>query len=255
MCRMKIVCLSVKMMLLPYLETTMISSARFRMKNIKEILEAAKAAGCTISNDVRISNVSFYVAVKDNVDYWATITLHNATIPSMVKTTKDTYEQGLSKTVTVPIGTLVTLLFDYLIEQDDDNAIDLCDYKAIVFADAEREARSEANTPYVSYLHKMLMASKINIITRPVRKGEKYKSYFAINEKERQAENDSFWHDLYGLTGVRASKIAEALEFAVATNKANANADEAKSKQSAYDALMAAINKNNANADVKSALA
>ena len=99
------------------------------------------------------------------------------------------------------------------------------------------------------------MASKINIITRPVKKGEKYKSYFAINEKERQAENDSFWHDLYGLTGVRASKIAEALDFAVATNKANANADEAKSKQSAYDALMAAINKNNANADVKSALA
>ena len=225
------------------------------MKDIKKILEAAAAAGCTISNDVRISNVSFYVAVKDNVDYWATITLHNTAIPAMVKTTKDTYEQGLSKTVTVPIGTLVTLLFDYLIEQDDDNAIDLCDYKSIVFADAEREARSEANAPYVSYLHKMLMASKINIITRPVKKGEKYKSYFAINEKERQAENDSFWHDLYNLTGVRASKIAEALDFAVATNKANANADEAKGKQSAYDALMAAINKNNANADVKSALA
>lgn len=254
MCRMKIVCLSIVFMLLPYLETTMISSARFRMKNIKEILEAAAAAGCTISNDVRVSNVSFYVALKDNVDYWATVTLHNVAIPAMVSE-GNTYKQGLSKTVTVPIGTLVTLLFDYLIEQDDDNAIDLCDYKSIIFSDAEREARATADAPYVSYLHKLLMASKINIITRPVRKGEKYKSYFSINDKERQAENDSFWHDLYGLTGVRASKIAEALNFAVATNKANANADANSEKQSAYDALMAAISKNSANADVKSALA
>ena len=231
------------------------SSARFRMKNIKEILEAAKAAGCTFANDARVSNISFCVALKDNVDYWATITLHNTTVPAMIKTPKDTYESGLSKTVTVPIGTLVTLLFDYLIEQDDDNAIDLCDYKSIIVADAEREARATDDAPYVSYLHKMLMASKINIITRPVKKGEKYKSYFSINEKEREADNDSFWHDVYGLTNVRPNKIADALEYAIATNKANATADKDKSKQSAYDALMAAINKNNANADVANALA
>ena len=231
---------------------TMNSSAALSMKDIKQIIEAAKAEKATISNDVRMSNLSFYVALKDNVDYWATITLHNTAIPSMIAE-KDGYKAGLSKTVTVPIGTLVTLLFDYLIEQDSDEAIDLCDYKSIIFADAEREARATADAPYVSYLHKMLTASKINIITRPVKKGEKYKSYFSINDTERQAENDSFWHDLYGLTGVRASKIAEALDFAVSTNKANANASNSE-KQSAYDALMAALKKNSANADVKSAL-
>lgn len=239
----------------------MISSVRFRMKNIKEIIEAAKAEGCTISNDVRVSNVSLYVAVKDNVDYWSTVTLNTA-IPSMIPKqvsgadgTSVVYEKGLSKTVTVPIGTLVTLLFDYLIEQDDDNAIDLCDYKRIIFADAEREAKSTDDAPYVSHLHKMLMASKLNVITRPVEKGKKYSPFFALNEKERQAENDGFWHDVYGLTNVRPNKIAEALDFAVATNKANANANANSEKQSAYDALMAAIKQNSANANVTQALA
>ena len=50
----------------------MISSARFLMKDIKQIIEAAKAEGCTISNDVRVSNVSLYVDVKENVEYRAT---------------------------------------------------------------------------------------------------------------------------------------------------------------------------------------
>ena len=239
----------------------MISSARFLMKDIKQIIEAAKAEGCTISNDVRVTNVSLYVAVKDNVDYWATVSLNTA-VPSMIPKqvsgadgTSVVYEKGLSKTVTVPIGTLVTLLFDYLIEQDDDNAIDLCDYKRIIFADAEREAKSTDDAPYVSHLHKMLMASKLNVITRPVEKGKKYSPFFALNEKERQADNDGFWHDVYGLTNVRPNKIAEALDFAVATNKANANANANSEKQSAYDALMAAIKQNSANADVTQALA
>ena len=231
------------------------------MKDIKQIIEAAKAEGCTISNDVRVSNVSLYVAVKENVDYWSTVTLNTAIpamIPKQVSTAEGTsvdYEKGLSKTVTVPIGTLVTLLFDYLIEQDDDNAIDLCDYKRIIFADAEREAKSTDDAPYVSHLHKMLMASKINVITRPVEKGKKYSPFFALNEKERQADNDGFWHDVYGLTNVRPNKIAEALDFAIATNKANANANANTEKQSAYDALMAAIKQNSANADVANALA
>ena len=231
------------------------------MKDIKQIIEAAKAEGCTISNDVRVTNVSLYVAVKDNVDYWSTVTLNTAVpsmIPKQVSGTDGTsvvYEKGLSKTVTVPIGTLVTLLFDYLIEQDDDNAIDLCDYKRIIFADAEREAKSTDDAPYVSHLHKMLMASKLNVITRPVEKGKKYSPFFALNEKERQAENDGFWHDVYGLTNVRPNKIAEALDFAIATNKANANANSNSEKQSAYDALMAAIKQNSANADVAQALA
>ena len=239
----------------------MISSARFLMKDIKQIIEAAKAEGCTISNDVRVSNIKFYVAMKDNVDYWATVTLNTAIpamIPKQVSSAEGTsvvYEKGLSKTVTTPIGTLVTLLFDYLIEQDSDDAIDLCDYKSIIFSDAEREARAAADAPYVSHLHKMLMTSKINVITRPVEKGKKYVPFFALNEKERQADNDGFWHDVYGLTNVRPNKIAEALDFAVATNKANANANANTEKQSAYDALMAAIKQNSANAAVADALA
>lgn len=223
------------------------------MKNIKEILEAAKADKCTIINDVRVSNVSLFVAVKENVDYWATITLHNATIPAMVPD-GDVYKTGLSKTVTVPIGTLVTLLFDYLIEQDDDDCIDLCDYKSIIFADAEKEAKATKDSPYISHLHKLLNGAKINVITRPVKKGEKYVSYFALNQKERQAENDGFWNDLYGLTNVRPTKIAEALKFAVDANSANANADDNTQKQSAYDALMAAINANGAKANVANVL-
>ena len=239
----------------------MISSARFLMKDIKQIIEAAKAENCTISNDVRVSNVSLYVAVKDNVDYWSTITLNTA-IPAMIPKQVSgadgisvVYEKGLSKTVTVPIGTLVTLLFDYLIEQDSDDAIDLCDYKSIIFSDAEREARATKDAPYVSHLHKMLMASKINVITRPVEKGKKYVPFFALNEKEKQADSDTFWHDVYGLTNVRPNKIAEALDFAIATNKANANDNANSEKQSAYDALMAAIKQNSANAAVSNALA
>lgn len=224
------------------------------MKDIKQILEAAKADGCTISTDVRVSNVSLFVAVKENVDYWATITLHNATIPAMIAD-GDVYKRGLSKTVTVPIGTLVTLLFDYLIEQDDDNCIDLCDYKSIIFADAEKEAKADKANPYTSHLHRLLNAAKLNVITRPVEKGKKYTSYFALNEKERVAENDGFWNDLYGLTNVRPSKIAEALKFAVDTNANNANSEANTQKQSAYDALMAAINANSANAAVANALA
>lgn len=229
------------------------------MKNIKEIIEAAKADKCTISNDVRVTNVSIYVAVKENVDYWATITL-DSPVPDMIAdrdANKDavTYKAGLSKTVTTPLGTLVTLLFDYLIEQDDDNCIDLCDYKSIIFADAEKEAKATKAAPYTSHLHRLLNATKINVITRPVEKGKKYTSYFALNDKERQAENDGFWHDLYGLANVRPSKIAEALKFAIDANAANANADANTQKQSAYDALMAAINGNSANAAVNNALA
>ena len=229
------------------------------MKNIKEILEAAKADKCTINNDVRVTNVSIYVAVKENVDYWATITL-DSPVPDMIaergaNANDVTYKAGLSKTVTTPLGTLVTLLFDYLIEQDDDDCIDLCDYKSIIFADAEKEAKATKAAPYTSHLHRLLNATKINVITRPVEKGKKYTSYFSLNDKERQAENDGFWHDLYGLANVRTSKIAEALKFAIDTNSTNANADANTQKQSAYDALMAAINGNSANAAVANALA
>ena len=124
-----------------------------------------------------------------------------------------------------------------------------------ILSDAEREARASKDSPYVSHLHKMLMASKLNVITRPVEKGKKYVPFFALNEKERQADNDGFWHDVYGLTNVRPNKIAEALDFAVATNKANASANSNSEKQSAYDALMAAIKQNSANAAVANALA
>ena len=123
------------------------------IKDIKEVIAAAKAAGAVIVNDARVMNVSIYPAADGkNVDYWATITVNQA-LPGMIAEGKGdnvTYKKGLTTTCTVPLGTLVTCLFDALIEMDDDDAIDLCDYKRLIVADAEREALADDAHPYVS---------------------------------------------------------------------------------------------------------
>lgn len=225
------------------------------MKDIKSVVDAAKAAGATVVTDCKVTNVSFFVARTDTVDYWATLTL-NQELPGMIAKGEGqnvTYTKGLTKTVTVPIGTTVTLLFDYLIEQDDDDALDLCDYKKLVFADAEKEARADDNSPYVSYLHRLLMRTIVNVIARNVEKGKKVKSLFALNDKETIANNDSIWHDIYGLTNVRAKTIAEALAYCVDANAKNA-APQPSNDVSAYNALMANLKQNAAVDAVKSAL-
>lgn len=223
------------------------------IKDIKEVIAAAKAAGAVIVNDARVLNVSIYPAADGkNVDYWATITVNQA-LPGMIAEGKGdnvTYKKGLTTTCTVPLGTLVTCLFDTLIEMDNDDAVDLCDYKKLILADAEREALADKAHPYVSHLHKLINATKINIIARDVKKG-KVKSLFSLNAKEVDCDRDSVWHDVYNMSGIREKKIAEALAYALDANTKNA-ADDAK--QDAFNAIMELYKKNSNAAAVNAAL-
>ena len=226
------------------------------IKDIKEVIAAAKAAGAVIVNDARVLNVSIYPAADGkNVDYWATITVNQA-LPGMIAEGKGdnvTYKKGLTTTCTVPLGTLVTCLFDTLIEMDNDDAIDLCDYKKLILADAEREALADKGHPYVSHLHKLINATKINIIARDVKKG-KVKSLFSLNAKEVECDRDSVWHDVYNMSGIREKKIAEALSYCLDANTKNATDDAATAKQDAFNAIMELYKKNSAANAVNAAL-
>lgn len=225
-------------------------------KDIKEVIAAAKAAGAVIVNDARVTNVSFYPAAEGkNVAYWATLTINQA-IPGMISEGRGdnvTYKKGLTTTVTVPLGTVVTCLFDTLIEMDNDDAIDLCDYKKLILADAEREALADDAHPYVSYMHKLVNAAKLSVIARDVKKG-KVKSLFSLNAKEVDVERDSVWHDIYGLTSVRESKIAEALKYALSANEKNAADDAADAKADAFNKIMELYKQNSNAAAVDAAL-
>lgn len=228
------------------------------MKDIKEVIAAAVKDGAVVVNDTRITNVSIYPAREGkNVDYWVTITI-NGIVPGMIAEGKGndiTYKKGNTKTVTVPLGSIVTCLFDALIEMDSDDAIDLCDYKAILLADAEKEALSDDAHPYVSNLHKLCNAAKINIVARDVTKAmKKVKSLFSLNDREHEVVNDSVWHDIYGMTSIRDSKIAEALAYCKAANEKNAAVDDSTAKASAYDAIMRAYQQNSASAAINAAL-
>lgn len=225
-------------------------------KDIKEVIAAAKAAGAVIVNDARVTNISFYPAAEGkNVAYWATLTINQA-IPGMISEGKGdnvTYKKGLTTTVTVPLGTVVTCLFDALIEMDNDDAIDLCDYKKLILADAEREALADDAHPYVSHMHKLVNAAKLSVIARDVKKG-KVKSLFSLNAKEVDVERDSVWHDIYGLTSVRESKIAEALKYALSANEKNAADDAADAKADAFNKIMELYKQNSNAAAVDAAL-
>lgn len=226
------------------------------IKDIKEVIAAAKAAGAVIVNDARVTNISFYPAAEgNNVAYWATLTINQA-IPGMISEGKGdnvTYKKGLTTTVTVPLGTVVTCLFDALIEMDNDDAIDLCDYKKLILADAEREALADDAHPYVSHMHKLVNAAKLSVIARDVEKG-KVKSLFSLNAKEVDVQRDSVWHDIYGLTSVRESKIAEALKYALSANEKNAANDAADAKADAFNKIMELYKANSNAAAVDAAL-
>ena len=231
---------------------------RLMIKDIKEVITAAVKAGATVVNDVRITNVSIYPAREGkNVDYWCTLTI-NGVVPGMIAESngKDvTYKKGNTKTVTTPLGSVVTCLFDALIEMDNDNAIDLCDYKSILLADAEKEALADDAHPYVSNLHKLVNAAKINVVARDVTKDmKKVKSLFSLNDRTHEVNNDSVWHDIYGMTSIRDSKIAEALAYCKSANEKNAAADDATAKASAYDAIIRAYQKNSAASAIDAAL-
>lgn len=230
------------------------------MKDIKEVIKAAVAAGATVVNDARVTNVSFYPAAENkNVAYWATLTINDA-LPGMIADKRDekgniiSYKKGLTKTVTVPLGTVVTCLFDALIEMDNDDAIDLCDYKKLILADAEREALADDAHPYISHMHKLVNAAKLNVVARDVKKG-KVKSLFSLNDKEVDVERDSVWHDIYGLTSVRESKIAEALKYALSANEKNGADDTAAdAKADAFNKIMELYKQNSNAAAVSAAL-
>lgn len=228
------------------------------IKDIKEVIAAAVKAGATVVNDVRITNFSVYPAREGkNVDYWCTLTI-NGIVPGMIAEGNGadvTYKKGNTKTVTTPLGSVVTCLFDALIEMDNDDAIDLCDYKSILLADAEKEALADDAHPYVSHLHKLVNAAKISIVARDVTKAmKKVKSLFSINDREHEVTNDSVWHDIYGLNSVRESKIADALAYCKAANEKNAAADDSAAKASAYDAIMKAYQQNSAAAAINAAI-
>ena len=129
------------------------------------------------------------------------------------------------------------------------------DYKAILLADAEKEALSDDAHPYVSNLHKLVNAAKINIVARDVTKAmKKVKSLFSLNDREHEVTNDSVWHDIYGMTAIRDSKIAEALAYCKAANEKNAAVDDSTAKASAYVAIMRAYQQNSASAAINAAL-
>lgn len=226
------------------------------IKDIKEVIAAAKAAGAVIINDARVTNVAIYPAAEGkNVAYWATLTVNQA-LPGMIAEGKGdnvTYKKGLTTTVTVPLGTVVTCLFDALIDMDNDDAIDICDYKKLILSDAEREALADDAHPYVSHLHKLVNATKISVIARDVKKG-KVKSLFALNAKEVDVEHDSVWHDIYGLTGVREKKISEALAYCLDANKNAAKDDAAEARNEAFNAILEMYKKNSAASAINAAL-
>ena len=245
---------------------------RLMIKDIKEVIATAKAAGAVIVNDARVTNVAIYPAAEGkNVAYWATLTVNQA-LPGMIAEGRGdnvTYKKGLTTTVTVPLGTVITCLFDALLDITDnktmvtvcgksisleDAAVDLTDYKKIIVADAEKEALTDDAHPYTSYLHSLVNSTKISIIARDVAKG-KIKSLFALNAKEVECDHDSVWHDIYGLNGIRTSKIVDALEFAINANKNAAKDDAADAKADAFNAILEMYKKNSNAAAVNAALA
>lgn len=188
--------------------------------DIKKVIEGiATKNNPQVYNGVAIKNVIVVAAKDSNVRYWVTLTLDKAIRGSYVKSIENevpNYAIGLTTTVMVPIGTITTVLFDSLFEIDDDTeavdgntvedcASDLLSVKKALVADFEKMA---AEPTHRSAIASLLIKGKINVISRDVFKEDgKVKSLFALNEKEVEVVRDSVWHDIYGLTGIRTSKI------------------------------------------------
>ena len=228
--------------------------------DIKKVIEALKAdskANATFTNDVKVKDVSIYLAKNANVDYWCTISLNTAVRGMYTVKNGDTveYRKGLTSTVTVPLGTLVTLLFDALLDIDGKDKVDLgggamkslsyvakklAALKDVIVEDAEKEATVAG---YTSHLHELIVGCSINIITRDVYKEDgKVKSLFSLNEREHEVLNDSVWADVYGLTGLDDDFIVDTYQFAVKANEKKA-ADDANGNTATSNAVLAALQK------------
>lgn len=226
------------------------------IKNVIAALKADVAANATFENDVTVVGVSLTPSAKDTLDYVGTLTLNRA-VRGMyaVGTGADVeYRVGLTNTVVVPMGTLITLLCEALIDVDDENveddALDIVTMKKLLKLDAEKEALSPVNAKYISQLTKLLVKTKINIITRDVKKG-KVTSLFSLNDIEREAEYDSVWHDIYGLSNLRAKRIVDAAAALRKANEANATAAaDAKVQANALADILAKFASNNSAAAI-----
>lgn len=189
--------------------------------DIKKVIESIpEKANAQVYNGVRIKNVSIVAAKDENVRYWATITLDKPIRGSYVDSIVNEvphYSIGLTTTVMVPIGTVVTCLFDSLFEIDDDTEIngitvedaaaDLLSAKKAIVADFERMA---AEPTHRSAISSLLIKATVNVISRDVFKEDgKVKSLFALNEKEAEVPRDSVWHDIYGISNIRPTKIID----------------------------------------------
>lgn len=253
--------------------------------DIKKVIEAVKAnekANATVTNDVTIKGLSIFVAANANVDYWATLSLSKP-IRGMYATAKDEHGKGtefaigLTTTVTVPLGSLVTCLFDALLDIDKKDkylvgreviggqvfpvektlkaiALGVNKMKSIVVADAESEGTRTDD--YVSHFSELVVGASISIITRDVFKEDgKVKSLFSLNAKENDVERDSVWADIYGLKDIDEDTLVDTYKWATAENakKSAASADDA-SQNAVLAALQKAFAGNSAAGAINAAL-
>ena len=241
--------------------------------DIKKVIEAVKAdakANATVVTDVKVKDVSIYVAANANVDYWCTLSLNKAIRGMYAVKNGDAveYQKGLTSTVTVPLGTIVTLLFDSLLEIDSKDKVDVCGTQKSVSYVAKKlaalkdaildDAHAEATTEgYTSHLHELIVGATINVITRDVFKEDgKVKSLFSLNEREHDIDRDSVWADIYGLGGLDEDFLVDAYEFAVKANadKAAAEANGAANQNAVLAALQKAFASNSAAGAINAAL-
>ena len=243
------------------------------IKDIKKVIDAVKAdtkANATVTNDVKVKDVSIYVAANENVDYWCTLSLNKPIRGMYAVKNGDAveYQKGLTSTVTVPLGTIVTMLFDSLLEIDSKDKVEiggvqksisyvakkLAALKDAILDDAHAEATTEG---YTSHLHELVVGTTINVITRDVFKEDgKVKSLFSLNEREHEIDRDSVWADIYGLTGLDEDFLVDAYEFAVKANadKAAAEANGAGTQNAVLAALQKAFGNNSAAGAINAAL-
>ena len=253
--------------------------------DIKKVIEAVKAdtkANATVTNDVTIKGLSICPAKPGkNVDFWATLSLAKP-VRGMYATKRDEQgratEQaiGLTTTVMVPLGSLVTVLFDALLDIDAKDkylvgyesvgnqvfpiekslkaiALGVNKMKSIIVADAESEGTRTDD--YVSHFSELVVGAKINIITRDVFKEDgKVKSLFSLNEREHDVERDSVWADIYGLTCIDEDTLVDTYKWATAENAKKAAEDTDDTKNAVMAALQKAFAGNSAAGAINAAL-
>lgn len=213
--------------------------------DIKKIVDAAVANGAVVTTDARIVNVSIAAEKQETgVGYWCTLTLDKEVdgMYAVGRGVDAEWKRGKTRTVTVPVGTVQTLVYQALTEKaaESDDAYDLLAMRKLVAVDAAAEAKSAAaDVPHVSALHHLLLLTKVNIIAREVKVEDKtVKALFSLNESEHEVKRDSVWHDLYNLQGISERGMQRALAV-LEQVKTNAAANTAASATNTLQAMLA----------------